>query len=168
MSRATICAVAASCLAGLGLPGAAAAALPASGVLVPGRSLGGISLGATTAAVTAALGQRFGVCRGCVHTTWYFTYKPFDQHGLAVELTRGRVSAVYTLWQPAGWHARGGVELGAVRGQVTVFSRALIPVTCAGYEALVTDAKAVRTVYYIVGEKLWGFGLVHARATPCR
>ena len=164
MSRALACAaVAAFCL-----PSAAAAAVPQKGVLVPGRSLGGVRLGEPAAAVRAALGERYGVCRGCARTTWYFTYKPFDQHGLAVELTRGRVSAVYTLWQPDGWHARGGVQLGALQGQVTVFAGTLIPVACAGYEALVSDAGSVRTAYYIVAEKLWGFGLLRARETPCR
>src|ERR1700693_6089403 len=81
----------------------AAAALPRTGVFVPGRSLGGIRLGESAAAVRAALGRSYGVCSACATTTWYFTYKRFDQHGLAVELTGGRVSAVYTLWQPTGW-----------------------------------------------------------------
>ena len=64
-------------------------------------------------AVRAALGGFFGVCRGCLHQTWYFTYRPFDKHGLAVEFEQGRVSAVYTLWSPAGWRATNGLRLGA-------------------------------------------------------
>ena len=164
MSRALVCAaIAALCLTPI-----AAGTVPVRGVLVPGRSLGGVRLGEPGALVRATLGARYGVCRGCTTTTWYFTYKPFDQHGLAVELTRGRVSAVYTLWQPDGWHARGGLQLGALQGQVTVFAGTLIPVTCSGYEALVSDAKTARTAYYIVNEKLWGFGLLRARESPCR
>jgi hypothetical protein len=164
MSRALACAA----VAALCLPPAAAAALPEPGSLVPGRSLGGIHLGEPRAEVRAALGHGYGVCRGCARTTWYFTYRPFEQRGLAVEFTRGGVSAVYTLWQPEGWRAPGGLLLGAVEAQVTKRARALIPVVCSGYETLVSDAHAVRTAYYIVDGTLWGFGLLRAPETPCR
>src|SRR5258706_5653021 len=92
------------CAAVLVFASSAAAGLPRSGVFVPGRSLGGIRLGETTTAVRAALGAH-GVCSGCATTTWYFNYQPFNQRGLALEFTAGRVSAVYTLWQPARWRA---------------------------------------------------------------
>jgi hypothetical protein len=164
MSRALACAA----VAVFSLAPAASAALPQPGSLVPGRSLGGIRIGEPAAGVRAALGGRYGVCRGCARATWYFTYRPFEQHGLAVELTRGQVTAVYTLWQPGGWHAPGGLELGAVEAQLTKSTGALLPVTCAGYEVLVRDAHSVRTAYYIVDGKLWGFGLLQAQASPCR
>jgi hypothetical protein len=165
MSRALVCAaIIALCLAA-----PAAATLPTPGSLVPGRSLGGVRIGEPAAAVRAALGTRYGVCQGCELTTWYFTYRAFDDKGLGVELTRGRVSAVYTLWQPPGWGARGGLQLGAAQGEVTKFAGALIPVPCSGgYQALVRDAHDVRTAYYIVDGKLWGFGLVHVLESPCR
>jgi hypothetical protein len=164
MSRALACAaVAAICLSG-----PAAAALPQPGSLVPGRSLAGVHLGEPAGGVRATLGRLYGVCRGCARTTWYFTYRPFEQRGLAVELTRNRVSAVYTLWQPEGWRAPYGLQLGAVQAQVTKLAGALIPVTCTGYEALVSDAHAVRTAYYVVDGKLWGFGLLRAGESPCR
>ncbi len=164
MSRALVCAAALLCATSP----AARAGLPANPVLVPGRSLAGVRLGEPAASVRAALGRVYGVCQGCAHTTWYFTYKAFDQHGLGVELTRGRVSAVYTLWQPSGWRGPGGIALGAVQGEVIAASGPLIPVACAGYEALVSDASSARTAYYIVTEKLWGFGLFRGRETPCR
>jgi hypothetical protein len=153
----------------LSLTAPAVAALPQPGTLVPGRSLAGVRIGDTAAGVRAVLGHRYGVCQGCTVTTWYFNYRPFDQHGLAVEFTNGRASAVYTLWQPPGWRTQGGLQLGAVQGQVTAHAGTLIPVQCSGgYEALVTDTHAVRTAYYIVGGRLWGFGLVHAPESPCR
>ena len=98
MRRALLCAA----LAALACGGAAKASLPRPGVLVPATSLGGVRLGEPAAKVRAALGAH-GVCRGCLLPTWYFTYRAFDQHGLGVELVGGRVSAVYTLWQPHGW-----------------------------------------------------------------
>jgi hypothetical protein len=146
----------------------AAAAPPTAGMLVPGRSLGGVRLGETAAQVRAALGKRYGLCRGCKTTTWYFTYRPFTREGLAVELTRNRVSAVYTLWQPPGWSAPKGLTIGAVEAQVTTLAGPLVVLTCLGYEAFTKDTSASQTVYYILDGKLWGFGLLRAHTNPCR
>ena len=154
-------------VAALAFAAGAAAALPRPGVLVPASSLGGVRLGEPAAQVRAALGAH-GVCRGCLLPTWYFTYRRFDQHGLGVELVGGRVSAVYTLWQPHGWRTPGGLVLGMTQNQVTGQLGALLPVTCAGYSALVKDAGGARTAYYIRNGRLWGFGLLLAKADPCR
>ncbi|HKI92406.1 MAG TPA: hypothetical protein VJ986_08885 [Gaiellaceae bacterium] len=164
MGRTLICAVAVA----LALAVPAGAALPRAGTLVPGVSLGGIRLGEPAAQVRAALGRFYGVCSGCSRTTWYFTYKAFDDHGLGVELTRGRVSAVYTLWQPPGWHAPRGLRLGAVEAQVNRLAGVTLPVSCGSYSTLVHDDGAARTVYYLSAGSLWGFGLVRAGASPCR
>jgi hypothetical protein len=145
----------------------AAATPPRNGTFVPGRSLGGVRLGETAAQVRAALGKDYGVCRGCATTTWYFTYKPFTRKGLAVELTGGRVSAVWTVWQPSGWRDAKGLRLGTSQEQV-IKAAALLPLTCYGYEAFVTDSKTARSAYYIVGGALWGFGLLQREANPCR
>jgi len=164
MSRLALCAA----LAILAAATPASAGLPRTGVLVPGRSLGGVHLGETSAEVGAALGRAHGVCRGCAVPTWYFTYKPYDAHGLAVELTDGRVSAVYTLWEPAGWNGPRGLVLGADEAQVTSVAGPLLPVTCTGYTALVRDSPHARTVYYISAGQLWAFGLLQRHADPCR
>lgn len=100
-------------------------------------------------------------------TTWYFTSAKFTQPGLAIELRSERVSAVYTVWQPRGWHSITGVRIGAVEGQVTKLAAPVTPVVCPAYTALVRDGSGVRTAYYIVDGKLWGFGLMSARS-PCR
>ncbi len=146
----------------------AAAALPRSGTLVPGRSLAGVRLGETAAQVRAALGPKYGVCRACRTTTWYFTYRPFTRRGIAVELTRGRVSAVYTIWQPTGWTAPRGLVLGAVEAQVTTLAGPLVVLSCSGYDAFTKERGGVQTVYYVLDGTLWGFGLLRASASPCR
>ena len=145
----------------------AIAALPRSGVFLPGRSLGGVRLGESKAAVRAELGSH-GVCLGCATSTWYFNYKPFNQRGLAVEFNRDRVAAVYTLWQPAGWRAAKGLELGVVEAQLTTSTGPLVNVVCPGYDARVADGPQARSVYYVVQGKLWGFGLLRTHANPCR
>jgi hypothetical protein len=164
MSRATVCAA----VAALAAAAPAAGALPAQGELVPGAMLGGVSLGESSVRLAASLGSVHGVCRGCARTTWYFTYRPFDRQGIGVELTRGRVSAVYTLWQPSGWHGPGGLRLGAPDAEVTSSVGPVVPVACGGYRALVADSSSGRTAYYVAGGRLWAFGIFHRGADPCR
>jgi len=110
--------------------------------------------------VRTQLGTNYGVCRGCATTTWYFTYRRFDDKGLAVELTHDRVSAVYTLWQPPAADVKRRVAIGAPQEKVG----AAISVSCSGYTALVRGT----SVYLVVDGKVWGFGLFPRRASPCR
>ncbi len=164
MSRSLI----ASAVTAFVLAGSAAAALPKAGALVPGRSLGGIRLGESPSAVRAELGHSYGNCRGCVPSTWYFTYQPFTQAGLAVEFDHGRVSGVYTVWRPQGWYAPRHLRFGAT--PLTVHDRVgtLRTVPCQGYIALVRDTFRGRTAYFLYAGRLWGFGLFRRGATPCR
>jgi hypothetical protein len=158
----------ASAVIALALAVPAVAGLPRSGVLVPGRSLGGIRLGESPGAVRAALGTFYGICRGCPQRTWYFTYAPFDKHGLAVEFTRGKVSSVYTLWRPAGWHAPHKLGFGSSVLAVHKLTGASRTITCRGYDALVRDSARARTAYYLFNGRLWGFGLFRRGTSPCR
>ena len=140
------------------------AALPPAGVFVAGRSLAGVHLGDTAARVRSRFGRDYGVCGGCETTTWYFTYRRFDDKGVGVELTRGRVSAVYTLDQPPGWTGPGKLGLSAIEGEVTATVGGVVPIACTGYTALVNGTSA----YFIVDGKLWGFGLFRKGRSPCR
>jgi hypothetical protein len=152
----------------LALAAPAAASLPKAGVLVPGRSLGGVRLGESARAVRTALGTFYGSCRGCPRRTWYFTYAPFEKHGLAVELSGGQVSGVYTLWRPTGWHGVHNLGFGSSVLAVHRLTKASHTVTCGGYDALVHDSFQSRTAYYLVKGRLWGFGLFRRGASPCR
>jgi hypothetical protein len=136
------------------------AALPASLILAHGRSLAGVRLGESSAQVRAHLGTDYGVCRGCATTTWYFTYRRFDDKGLAVELTEGRVSAVYTLWQPPAADVSHKITIGAPQERVGP----AITVSCSGYTALVKGT----AVYLVVDGKVWGLGLFRRGSSPCR
>jgi hypothetical protein len=152
----------------LALAGTAAAALPPTGVFVPGRSLAGIRLGESASSVRASLGAH-GTCLNCTTPTWYFNYHRFERRGLAVELTRGLVSAVYTLWQPAGWRSTNGLRLGVREARLTSSTKQLVTVVCSGgYDARVQDSAAARSVYYVSQGRLWGFGLLRVHANPCR
>jgi hypothetical protein len=145
-----------------------AGALPEPATLVPGESLGGLRLGATAARVTAAWGPTHGVCRSCRQTTWYFNYRPFEPQGAGVELRRGRVSALFTLWQPPGWRTPEGLRLGDDASRVTALYGPLPRVRCAGYDALTLRRGRTLTAFYVLRDELWGFGLARAGARPCR
>ncbi|HEY7207059.1 MAG TPA: hypothetical protein VH416_02365 [Gaiellaceae bacterium] len=140
------------------------AAVPKHGTLVPGHSLGGMRLGASPADVRARFGTDYGVCHGCPLRTWYFNYEPLMPQGVAVAFRRSRVVAVYTLWQPAGWRTAGGLLLGAPVRSLPPLPR----VPCRDYRALVAHTPGAVTAYYVVGGKLWGFGLLRPGIAVCR
>lgn len=135
---------------------------------MPGRSLGGIQLGTTTAELERRWGRAYGVCRGCTRTTWYFNYYAFQPRGAGVEVREGRVAAVFTLYQPSGWSTSRGLALGDPVARVTELYGALVRRECGGYAALQLLRGGTTTAFYIVDERVWGFGL-SARGVPvCR
>jgi hypothetical protein len=156
-------------VAALVLAGTAAAAPPKTGVLVPGRSLGGVSLGMTPAQVRAEWGSRHGVCRDCgARTTWYFNRERFHPQGTGVELRGGRVVAVFTLWKPPGWRTSAGLVLGEPEARITETYDALTRVECGGYAALTMRTSRAVTAFYVYEGRLWGFGLGRPDALVCR
>lgn len=145
-----------------------ALALPQEGVLVPGRSLAGVELGAPEADVRAAWGPRAGVCRGCPRRTLYFTYSAFDEVGVAAEFVRGRAVALYTLWSPAGWRTDRGVRLGDDELSVTGAYRRTLRTECAHYFARSFRRGRVVTAFWFSDEFLWAFGIQRPSISLCR
>jgi hypothetical protein len=143
-----------------------ALALPQHGVFVPFRSLGGLRLGATQPQVARAWGKH-GVCDGCASPTWYFTYKPFTQQGALVTFRRGRVVSLATLWQPVGWHTPSGLLLGDDAARVTAVYGGLATVNCGSYLAYALTRGKVTTAFFVVDNRLWGFGLSLAPVPVC-
>ena len=154
--------------AAFALAAPAAAAPPRAGTLIPGRSLGGLRLGLSPAAVKAAWGRNFGVCRGCAELTWYFNYVAFDPRGAGVTFRSGRANAVFTLWSPTGWRSSDGLRLGDPRARITARYPRAQRTTCNGYYALTIGTGASRTYFYVAGGKLWAFGLRRPTVPPCR
>ena len=146
----------------------AAAAPPGAGVLVPGQSLGGIELGATKAEVERRWGRAYGVCRGCAAETWYFNYFAFQPRGAGVELRKGRVTAVFTLYQPLGWRTTRGLELGDPESSIVAIYTELVRRECGGYAVLRLTTIAATTTFYVVDGRLWAFGLSRPDVPLCR
>jgi hypothetical protein len=154
--------------AALALAVPAAAAPPREGVVVPGRSFGGLALGAPQAAVKAAWGPKFGRCRSCKFPTLYFNFAPFEPAGVGVELRRGRAVALFTVWSPRGWRTDRGVAVGDPAARVTSVYGPLTSVSCGTYQALTLPARRAKTIFYVYEERVWGFGLSEARVPVCR
>ncbi len=154
--------------AALVLTAGAAAAPPKAGVLVTGKSLGGLALGATRAQVRAAWGSRFGVCRNCRKLTWYFNLRPFEPQGTGVTFRRGRAVALFTVWSPPGWQTERGLRIGDSAARIAGLYGPMLRVNCGTYA--VTTLRRGRTVtsFYVVDEQVWGFGLSRPTEPACR
>ena len=126
-------------------------------MLVPGRSLGGVSLGATKAQVEAAWGRAYGRCRGCDAETWYFNYYAFQPKGAGVSFRDGRAVSLFTLWQPAGWRTTKGLVLGESVARVTSVYGPLSRRECGSYYLLELPRGASVTSFVVVNEQLFGF-----------
>jgi hypothetical protein len=151
----------------LALTGSDAVTAPERGLFVPGESLGGVRIGMTKAAVVDAWGNRHGVCRSCPHETWYFNYKPFLPEGVGVVFERGRVTHVFTVWQPEGWRTSEGLRIGEPAAEIARTYGPLDRRRCVGYEALVQPGLRAQTAYYVFENEVWGFGLTVPDASPC-
>jgi hypothetical protein len=141
---------------------------PDRGALVPGVSLGGVRLGWTRASVEAVWGRAEGSCRSCRLETLYFNRFAFRPQGVGVELERGRVSAVFTLWAPPAWSTTQGLRIGEPLIRLEATYPGGLRMQCAGYTAyrLPGAGGAVSVVYVLDGE-VWGFGLVRAGRSLC-
>jgi hypothetical protein len=153
--------------AALVLASAAEAAPPRAGLFVPGVSLGGLRIGMTQAQVRHAWGSAYGVCRGCANPTWYFNYRRYKPQGAGVTFRHGRVIAVFTHWAPPGWHTPGRIAIGAPSAVVSQRYDALPPTQCGSYTVVNVIRLNVINAFYIVDDKIWGFGITTARVAPC-
>jgi hypothetical protein len=161
-----LAAVAATLVLAIAAP--AAAAPPTQGVLIPGRSLGGIPLGANEAEVERRWGRAYGTCRGCERPTWYFNYFAYQPRGAGVEFTKGQVVGLFTLYQPPGWRTNGRLELGDSEVRVINSFPKLERHGCGTYTAYVLRGRGVNTAFYVLDDRLWAFGLYRAGLPFCR
>ncbi len=151
------------------VPGELTAAPPDAGVLVPGSSLGGVRLGWTLRQVERVWGDAYGRCRDCAAETRYFNRVPFRPEGAGVTLRGGRVTAVFTLWAPRAWHSDRGLYVGEPEHRVRATYRFTFRERCKGYDALLLEERrGARTVVYVVGGTVWGFGLTRLTEPVCR
>jgi len=157
-----------ACLALLLAAPGASAAPPRAGLVVPGKTLGGLALGATKSQVRAAWGPRHGVCRDCPAETWYFNLRRFEPQGAAVTFRRGRAAALFTVWSPPGWRTSQGLRIGDPQFRISTIYGTLLRVDCGRYSASTMHSKGVTTAFYVVDQQVWGFGLSRPGQPVCR
>jgi hypothetical protein len=155
-------------LAALLLAASAVAKPPAAGVVVPGKSLGGLALGSSPAKVSAAWGSHHGVCRDCRTPTWYFNLRRWMPQGAGVAFRRGRAVAVFTMWSPRGWHTDRGLRIGDPAARIAGLYGPLLRVNCGTYAVMTLRRGRTATSFYVVDEQVWGFGLSRLAEPACR
>jgi hypothetical protein len=138
------------------------------GVLTPGKRLGGVRLGDTTAAVTKRWGSRHTSCALCKRTTWLYSYRGRGPAGAAVSFRNERVAAVFTLGVPRGWRTSRGVALGDPAEKVQALYGRLPWSRCIGYGALSIRRPRVVSSIYTYGESVYGFALTLPSEPVCQ
>jgi hypothetical protein len=146
----------------------AAATLPARGVLAPGKSLGGIELGATQTRVRSSWGSRYTLCAVCKRATWLYTYRGRSTAGAAVSFRNGKVAAVFTLGVPSGWHTSRGISLGDPADRVHSVYGALPWSRCIGYGAVSIRRSGSVASIYTYGDSVYGFALTLPSEPVCQ
>jgi hypothetical protein len=147
---------------------AASAAPPGAGLVIPGKTLGGLALGTTKSEVRAAWGTRYGVCRDCRAETWYFNLRRFEPQGAGVTFRKGRAVALFTLWSPPGWRTPQGLRVGDPEFRISTIYGSLFRVDCGRYSASTMRSKGVTTAFYVLDRQVWGFGLSRPGQSVCR
>jgi hypothetical protein len=152
----------------LAVPAPALAAPPSAGLVIPGRSFGGLRLGAARAEVRASWGSHFGTCRDCSMPTWYFNYRRFEPQGAGVTFRQGRAVALFTLWSPPDWRTNRGLAIGDSAARVAAVYGTLLRTPCTNYYALTIPSKRATTAIYVFDEQVWGFALLAPGQRICR
>jgi outer membrane protein assembly factor BamE (lipoprotein component of BamABCDE complex) len=140
---------------------------PRRGVLVEGKTFGGLPLGLTQQQVRARWGKRFGVCDNCKTPTWYYNFLQYDAHAVGVEFRLGRVDQYFTLGAPK-WRTRKGLRVDSPKAAIATLYGQSPTIECKGYEvAQIVTGRALLFVY-LSGDKVYGLGLAARSVSPCR
>jgi hypothetical protein len=141
--------------------------LPVDAVFLPGKSLGGVALGDSEPKVRALWGHRFTVCKGCTPMTWFYMSPTGDPFGAGVSFRHGRVTSVFTLGSPRGWHMRDGVRPGQLLSHWNDPDPATTSTACSGYGAISTRTARVVTSILTIGQSVYGFALSRPSEPIC-
>jgi hypothetical protein len=138
------------------------AMLPANGVLVAGKSLGGVALGDSAAIVIAKWGRHFTILPGSP-TTWLYVNERGS--GAGVSFRGDIVTGVFTLGMPYGWHTSRGVRLGTIFEKFNDMSGSTT--ACSGYGAVSTRSGQAVTSILTIGNSVYGFALTRPSEPVC-
>jgi hypothetical protein len=144
-------------------------ALPARGILHPGKSLAGVKLGDTMARVKQLWGSDYKVCQGaqCPFPTWYYIYPKGEPLGASVRFKQGKVVTIFTLGSPIGWRTAEGLIIGEQVDRITQLYGKLAQNVCIGYGAMTMRTGSAVTAIYTTGQAVYGFALTRPSEPVC-
>lgn len=140
---------------------------PIRGKVVPGKSIGSVSLGLTQAQVRARWGRKYDVCKSCPLPTWLYEYQGGEPLGAAVKFQNNRVVAVFTLGSPAGWGMKGLMMGDPVSNVYNLFGTTG-SANCIGYDALTVRLGGSTTSFYSAAGVIYGYALTAPSQPPCQ
>jgi hypothetical protein len=145
-------------------------ALPTRGVLVVGKSLAGVPLGATQTMVTKRWGSRYVNClkTPCDDQTWMYFYPSGEPVGAAVRFRKNKAVAVFTLGAVPGWKSMEGIKIADPASKVYDFYGNPKYTKCIGYEALSLTRGTVTTSFYLTSGVVYGFAITAAGVPVCQ
>jgi hypothetical protein len=140
-------------------------------VLAPGKSLGGLRLGMTMDQVERLWGSQYKLCpkSDCKNeTVWYYIYARGEPLGAAVRFRNEKVSAVFTLGSPTGWHTSEGLGVGEQIDRVNTLYGNLAWHVCIGYGAMSMRTGNTVTSIYTTGVVVYGFAITAPTESICQ
>jgi hypothetical protein len=141
---------------------------PSRGKVVPGKNIGGISLGMTETQVKAHWGRNYVIgplIRG--YTTWLYEYKGAEPLGAAVKFQNNKVVAVFTLGSPAGWGLSGAMMGDPISNVYNLFG-STGQANCIGYAALTVRIGTATTSFYSASGVIYGYALTASSQPACQ
>jgi hypothetical protein len=195
LSFALVLAALAAC-AFQGVAGAHWTNFPSKGVVVPGRSIGGITLGMTEQQVEQRWGHNFVVCTKCgPNLVWLFEYPGSEPLGAAIKFgvpasssaaptsptktasktstaspklnPAAKVVAVFTLGSPTGWGTKGAMMYDPVSNVYNLFGNTGDS-QCIGFDALTVRIGASTMSFYTASGVIYGYALTAPSQSPCQ
>ena len=144
--------------------------LPSRGVLVVGKSLAGVSLGASQETVKARWGSRYDKCAvsECRDPTWMYFYPRGERVGAAVRFRNNKAIAIFTLGATFGWKSVEGVKIADPASKVYEFYGNPRSTKCIGFEALSVTQNGVVTSFYLTSGVVYSYALTMPGATVCQ
>jgi hypothetical protein len=150
-------------------------ALPTTGVLVPGVSLGGLHIGDTMDMVVSRWGHNYKICpkntcKGLNDTVWIYVYGRGEPLGGAVRFNNKsqKVTAVFTFGSPPGWKTKEGLIIGQQIDKVQTLYGNLSWSVCIGYGAMSMRNSTTVTSIYTTGSAVYGFALTKPGVPVCQ
>jgi hypothetical protein len=139
---------------------------PVNGVLVRGKSLGGVQLGDPAAKVQALWGRDYTILSG-QPTTWLYWSPTGDPFGAAVSFRHRVVTAIFTIGGITGWHTSDGLRVGQLLARFNDPGASTTQTACVGYGAISSRSADAVTSILMTGQSVYGFALTRPFEPVC-